>query len=201
MHDGGMNKEAASLQFDLFSGELVDNRTRTQKRRDKQREQPQQSELFAQSELAQFGISAHPRMSYNAATPLELSLQDVRTDEEKERDLQRAAEAATFHLFENDTPIQPVDGMIDADNQDDDDEPAYFRPDSLPKMDKMTAYLGLVNVAQEHSSTTWIDPQYSGAFLAEIGLAMTAAREAGLMEEEITAALQVGEYRGSHHPA
>lgn len=44
------------LQFDLFSGELVDNRTAKQKRLDREQEKPQQSLMFSQREMAQFRV-------------------------------------------------------------------------------------------------------------------------------------------------
>ncbi len=190
-----MSKEASSLQFDLFSGELVDNRTRTQKRRDKQRDQPQQIGLFPQQELAQFGLNAHPQMAHEVRTPLELNLQDVRTVEEKERDLQRAAEAATFSLFVDDASPATPSATADLDETQDLDEPVDLTSETT---DKLTAYLALVKAAEERASTTWIDPQYSGAFLAQVGLAMSVAQQSDLLEDEITTALTIGEYRGSH---
>jgi hypothetical protein len=41
---------------DMFTNELVDVHTPKQKRRDKRREGPQQTEMFPQRELAQFGV-------------------------------------------------------------------------------------------------------------------------------------------------
>lgn len=98
-----MNKEAALLQADLFTGELVDNRTSSQKRADREREQPQQTEMFGQREVAQFGVRARPQMSVSPHTKLVLIAEDPRTPEEVEHDLQRAAEALTYQMFAGDT--------------------------------------------------------------------------------------------------
>lgn len=87
------------LQFDMFSGELVDNRTRKQKKADKQRQQPTQTEMFSQREIAQFGVNPRPLMPLSPNTKLLLIPEDPRSDEEIEADRQRAAEEQTFQLF------------------------------------------------------------------------------------------------------
>jgi hypothetical protein len=87
-------------QKDMFTGDWVDNRTSRQKRQDREREQPQQIELFSQREIAQFGVNAHPLLPLSPHTKLGLIFEDPRTEEEKERDLQRAAEEKTFQMFE-----------------------------------------------------------------------------------------------------
>lgn len=58
------------LQFDMFSGDLVDNRTPQQKKQDKARAQPRQIEMFAQRELAQFGVNPRPLMPLSPHTRL-----------------------------------------------------------------------------------------------------------------------------------
>lgn len=93
-----LSKEHA-LQQDMFTGELVDNRTGGQKRTDREREQPQQTEMFGQREIAQFGVRARPQMSLSPHTKLVLIAEDPRTPEEVERDLQRTAEALTCQMF------------------------------------------------------------------------------------------------------
>lgn len=87
------------LQFDMFSGELVDNRTRKQKKADKQRQQPTQTEMFSQREIAQFGVNPRPLMPLSPNTKLLLIPEDPRSDEEIEADRHRAAEEQTFQLF------------------------------------------------------------------------------------------------------
>ena len=56
-----MPKKERPLQQDMFSGEWVDNRTRRQKKRDKTREAPQQSLMFSQRDMAQFGVNSRPQ--------------------------------------------------------------------------------------------------------------------------------------------
>lgn len=110
-----MNIEAP-LQFDLFSGELVDNRSDYQRRLDREREKPQQMLMFKTPEIVQFGGQSHSayREWLDEATPPSLSLEreDVRTDEERERDLMRDAEQRTRPLFAAppDTPPTEVIG-------------------------------------------------------------------------------------------
>lgn len=89
-----------TLQMDMFSGALVDNRTRTQKDRDRERAQPQQAEMFAAREVAQFGVNPRPLIPLSEHTRLTLQMEDPRTEEEIARDRQRAAEALTYHLFD-----------------------------------------------------------------------------------------------------
>lgn len=90
-----MGKEV-SLQYDLFTGELVDARSTKDKRRDKQHHQSYQTEMFSQRDLAQFGVRAKPQLPLSPKTRLELEAFDPRTDDEKEYDQMRAAEAQTY---------------------------------------------------------------------------------------------------------
>jgi hypothetical protein len=92
-----MSKEVP-LQFDMFSGELVDTRTSQQKLRAMQQEQPRQIEMFSQRELAQFGVKANPKLSLSVKTRLELVMKDPRSEEEIARDLQREIEGRTYPM-------------------------------------------------------------------------------------------------------
>mgnify|MGYP000849220642 CR=1 FL=1 len=94
-----MDKEGIPLQFDMFSGELVDNRTTRQKKQDKERQQPKQIEMFASREIAQFGINPRPLLPLSPNTKLLLIPEDPRTDEEIEQDRQREAEKHTIRMF------------------------------------------------------------------------------------------------------
>ena len=95
-----MSKEIDTpLQINMFTGELDDNRTRRQKKQAHERQQPKQTEMFSSREIAQFGVNAHPLMSFPSNTSLLLISEDPRTAEEKERDLQRAAEEQTYQMF------------------------------------------------------------------------------------------------------
>lgn len=88
------------LQIDMFTGEQVDNRGSAQKRRDRERAKPQQSEMFAASEIAQFGVNPHPLIDLSPHTRLTLSREDPRTEEEIERDRRLAAEENTYQMFD-----------------------------------------------------------------------------------------------------
>ena len=90
-----MSKEGVPFQIDLFTGEMADTRTQTQKRSDRDREKPQQTELFSQREIAQFGVRARPLLPLSPHTKLVLICEDPRTEEEKERDRLREAERLT----------------------------------------------------------------------------------------------------------
>ena len=92
-----MSKEVP-LQSDMFTGNLVDTRNRKQKKKAKEQEQPKQAEMFSQREMAQFGVQAHPKIPISPKTRLELALQDMRTEEEKERDFQREVEKRSYRL-------------------------------------------------------------------------------------------------------
>jgi hypothetical protein len=103
-----MLKEGIPLQYDLFTGEQVDNRTATQKRFDHMQTQPIQHEMFCQRDLAQFGVRAHPQMALSPDTKLVLISEDPRTPEEIERDREQAAQALTIPLFDAPNVPQPV---------------------------------------------------------------------------------------------
>ena len=107
-----MSKEIAALQFDLFTGELVDNRTPTQKKIDRERQQLQQMELFAAREVAQFGINPRPLIDLSPTTRLTLWREDPRSEEEIERDRQRAAEEQTYRMFDTGCRALIVRGIV-----------------------------------------------------------------------------------------
>lgn len=92
-----MSKEIYQ-QFDMFTGELVDTRSRRQKKRDRAQELPRQSEMFAHKDLAQFGVRANPKLPLSVKTKLELAMEDPRTDEERAEDRLREAEKRTYAL-------------------------------------------------------------------------------------------------------
>jgi hypothetical protein len=87
-----MSNKERPLQRDMFTGELVDNRTRTQKKHDSEREKPKQPLLFPQREIAQFGVNPHPQFPLSPNMMLRLIVEDRRTPEEKERAVQRQSE-------------------------------------------------------------------------------------------------------------
>ena len=108
-----MSKELA-FQIDMFSGDLVDNRSTKQKQQAHARSQPKQAEMFSQREMAQFGVNAHPKLPLSPNTKLELIVEDPRTDEEKEQDLRRQIEQHTYPLPLGETkPDQELDHPLD----------------------------------------------------------------------------------------
>jgi hypothetical protein len=93
-----MSKAEIPLQQDMFTGEFVDTRTRRQKEQDRARELPSQNEMFSQRDIAQFGVSASPLMPLSPDTRFVLIQEDPRSPEEKDRDLEREAQARTRPL-------------------------------------------------------------------------------------------------------
>jgi hypothetical protein len=90
------------LQFDLFSGELVDNRTAKQKRLDREQGKPQQAMMFSQREMAQFGVDPRPKLPISPKTRLELLVEDHRTEEEIAAAIQAEALKQNYRLFAGD---------------------------------------------------------------------------------------------------
>lgn len=76
---------------------MVETRTSTHQRREDGR--GQQIEMFSQRAIAQFGVKAHPLIALTSATTMRLEVEDHRTPEERERDVQRAAEERTHPMF------------------------------------------------------------------------------------------------------
>jgi hypothetical protein len=98
-----MPKEGAPVfQFDLFSGDLVDNRTARQKRLAREQDKPQQALMFSQREMAQFGVDPHPKLSISPKTRLELMIEDHRTEEEIAAAIQEEALKQNYRLFAGD---------------------------------------------------------------------------------------------------
>lgn len=92
-----MSKENA-LQISLFGGELVDTRTRAQKKRAKAQAQPRQMEMFSQRQLAIFGAKANPKLPISPKTRIELAIEDRRSQEEKDRQLRQEIEENTYPM-------------------------------------------------------------------------------------------------------
>ncbi len=86
-------------QHNMFTGEWDDNRTHRQKQFDRQQDQPKQLEMFSSREVAQFGVNAHPLLPLSPNTKLLLIPEDPRTEEEIDRDRERAAEEQTYQMF------------------------------------------------------------------------------------------------------
>jgi hypothetical protein len=115
-----MSKEGLPLQFDLFSGELVDTRSDYQKKKDRERTAPQQIQMFKTTEMVQFG--AKPKSAYRewldqaTAPPLMLEMQETRTPEEIELDRLREAQRQMQPLFGGEDiisrPASPVEDSV-----------------------------------------------------------------------------------------
>lgn len=101
----------------MFSGELVDTRSDHQKKKDRERSTPQQTQMFKTPEMVQFGVrttSAYREwLDQATAPPLILESQDTRTPEEIEQDLVREAQKHTISLF-GDTLTETTD--VEKDN-------------------------------------------------------------------------------------
>ena len=82
----------------MFSGELVDTRTRKQKKREKESQKPVQAEMFSQREMAQFGVRANPQIPISPKTRIELALQDLRSEAEKEEARKLEIERRSYRL-------------------------------------------------------------------------------------------------------
>lgn len=105
-----MSKEGLPLQFDLFSGELVDTRSDTQKKKDRERTTPQQMQMFKTPEMVQFGSRTksvyRDWLDNSTAPPLVLQMIETRTPEEIERDLMREAEKLMTPMFTEEPPAE-----------------------------------------------------------------------------------------------
>lgn len=101
-----------TLQYDMFSGELVDTRSSSQRKRDNEQQTPHQLEMFATREVAQFGVDPRPLIDLSPTTKLTLWSEDPRSEEEIERDRQRAAEAATYKMLDVECRALVVRGVV-----------------------------------------------------------------------------------------
>lgn len=180
------------LQSDLFSGTWVDNRSESQKKAEQERTQPAQMTLFRQREIAQFGVRAHPQMPLSPHTKLVLIAEDPRTEEEKERDLQRAAQALTSKLFPDEAQetVRHTSSLEPPPRDALPDEPPETSADA-PQV-RLALYLRLVQLGQAAA----IAPESSSADrLILTALTVMDALHYGLRREEIHMALQIG----AHH--
>jgi hypothetical protein len=192
----------ARLQGDLFTGTWADNRTESQKKAEQARNQPAQMTLFRQREIAQFGVRAHPQMPLSPHTKLVLIAEDPRTDEEKERDTQRAAEALTSTLFpEFPTPEEEEATFVASTIE---PPPMTEFPDEPPESTsdlqaaRLAIYLRLVQLAEAEESTA---EQYPEGFVPHITLTVLDALDYGLQRAEIQAAMHIGQSRKMRLPA
>lgn len=200
-----MSKEGLPLQFDLFSGELVDTRSDAQKKKDRERTTPQQMQMFKTPEMVQFGSRTksvyRDWLDNSTAPPLVLQMIETRTPEEIERATQREIEAQTHRLFSDHPELYEQSADTEPMNGDEDeleDIPATSDvSERKPETSKEAIYFDLVRLSEENAETIWIAPPYENAYMIQIAAAVLEAHTAGLTQPEIIAALQVGEHRGN----
>jgi len=187
----------APLQFNMFSGELVDNRTSTQKRADREHNIPKQKEMFSIQETVQIGVNLRPWLSEAPKPSLVLVSEDPRSEEEIERDLMREAEALTVSLFSD---VVQQDGEDKPESVDPDNENRHEPPEKPvdgEEVTKFSAYRALVTLVREQAVTLWVDSAYRQRYYNQLPLTIQGAQGAGLTATEISAAMQIGEFLGN----
>jgi hypothetical protein len=187
----------APLQFDMFSGKLVDNRTSTQKRIDHERDVPKQQDMFSIRETVQIGVNVRPWLGDMPQPTLELIREDPRTQEEIERDLMREAEALTDTLFADIPPQSSEDEpeREGVENENDQEQPQT--PIAREESAKLASYRALVTLVREQAVTLWVDETYRQRFYSQLPQTILSAQGAGLTASEISAAMQIGEFLGN----
>jgi len=178
------------LQHDMFTGELVDNRTAKQKAADRVRGLPQQTLMFSQSEIAQIGVNPHPRMDVSPG-PLMLVSEDFRSEEEVERDLRLAAEALTLTLFTPDdamsvTENEQLGEAAETENAPFEEEPANITPERATS----EALAELTRVCDDIRTTVAAAPDVLRAQAVWLALATLDARLAGVDADVIAEQLR-----------
>lgn len=179
----------------MFTGELVDNRSRRQVRADERRSEPQQQSMFKLSEILATDVKANPVIDTTnlASAKLVLISEDVRSDEEKEAALRHAAEELTQPMFADENvemaeeahdmqPEQPID--------------IGSTQDKSPTSPKERAYLEVVRVVCERITTLWIEENYQQKFHLQLADTILAAQDVGLTLDEISIAIQIGKHMG-----
>ncbi len=184
------------LQYSLFSADLVDNRTRTQKQADKQRQQPQQTEMFHAPEIAHFGVNAHPLLPLSPHMLLPMMREDPRTEEEIEAEMMKAALDLTAPLFTH----MPTATNDDKAHYSGGEETAIFERtahiEQTSQNPKWLAYLQVVEAAKEVLFWGTTDGVIVTGVAVNLALSVLAAHAVGLTHAEIKAAVQIGEGRG-----
>lgn len=187
----------APLQFHMFSGELVDNRTSTQRRADREHNVPKQKEMFSIQETVQIGVNLRPWLSEAPKPSLVLVSEDPRSEEQIECDLMREAEALTVSLF---TDVVQQDGEDKPEDVDPDNENSHEPPEKAvdgEAVTKFSAYRALVTLVREQAVTLWVDSAYRQRYYNQLPLTIQDAQGAGLTATEISAAMQIGEFLGN----
>jgi hypothetical protein len=201
------------LQREMFTGELVDNRTAAQKKADREQQIPVQCEMFSIHDTVQIGACLRPWLFQTPKSPLVLVGEDPRTEEEIEHDLMREAERLTNPMFAEqpaapeatqtpeaqDDVFTPTGAPETAASPPDDEDEEPAEP-LAPPVSKHAAYLALVNAAEERATTLSHTPTTELAETIAMSAAKLNAQLAGLTGDEIAAALTIGDFRGRAKP-
>lgn len=170
-------------QANMFTGEWETKRTRNRL---------EQLSMFSINETFEFGARVRSYLSELPRPTLELVSEDVRTQEDIERDLMREAEALTTSMFTSEA--------LSADESEPDEQNRYKLPDTSQDGEtrtKFSAYRALVTLVREQAMTVWVDGAYRQRYYNQLPLTIQAAQGIGLTASEISAAMQIGEFLGS----
>ncbi len=176
------------FQRDIFSGELVDTRTASQRRRDERAEQPQQIEMFSQRDLAQY--VPRPMMPLSPDMHLVLVQEDPRTEEEKERDREVAARALMAPMFEareDSLAVHLAPASLETGDEDADEVETAKEPIVDPEVRRASARSELELVVKDISQTIAATPEVLRAQSMWLALVTIEAQTAGVPKDEIKA--------------
>ncbi|MBL8152776.1 MAG: hypothetical protein JNM70_01230 [Anaerolineae bacterium] len=183
------------LQYDMFTGEAVDNRTRTQRERDRQSVQPVQMLMFSQRDMAQTDVNPYPRMDVSPG-PLKLIVEDLRTEEERESELLRQAQAATIDLFAVETPVEPA--VVEAEEIEVEEPLIPEAP--TPEAARTAALRNLERAVEDITSTLAAAPDVLRAQTIWLAEALVEAHWTGVDSEMIAGLLKRISQRGKIVP-
>ena len=170
------------LQYDLFTGSLVDRRTRTQKEQDKLRQQPTQLLMFSQRDIAHTDVNPHPRMNVSPG-PLVLIREDPRTEEEREADTLREAQSLTASFL----PPEPEKEETEAVSPIGISESSLLVSHEDPRQQ---ALLNLEAVITDVVQTVYAEPEVLYAQTIWLAQATIEAQSAGVDSAVISACLK-----------
>ena len=182
------------LQYDLFTGSLVDRRTRTQKEQDKLRQQPSQLLMFSQRDIAHTDVNPHPRMNVSPG-PLVLIREDPRTDEEREADTLREAQSLTAS-FLSPEPVVKVAEEVPPIGKSESPTPAPVSKDEP----RQQALLNLEAVITDVVQTVYAEPEVIYAQTIWLAQATIEAQSAGVDTDVISASLKRITNKPIHSP-
>ena len=198
------------LQVDMFTGEHVDTRSRSQKQADTARQDGTQQSMFSIQEVPFGGKKAKPivDISHLPSPPLELRREDPRTDEEREADRRKEMEANTYRMFNDsslyDTPASECEEIRIQAPSSNDEMAALAITVEAPHVDvspRLAAYHELVAASREDITSQWVDKIYANRIGNRTPLAIIEATNDGLTPSEIACALEIGKVSGNQEKA